>query len=73
MTCNFSDDVITRQRRRWLRPTSLWLGPDAARFLRPEPLARFALIDPRWDPLGAAEQKYSPNQPRVPARHPDGG
>jgi hypothetical protein len=30
-------------------------------------------IDPRWDPIGAAEQKYNPTQPRVPAGNPRGG
>jgi len=66
-------DFIEQQRRRWLRPAALWLRPDAARFLRPDISSRNTWIDPRWDPLGAAEQKYNPNQPRVPAGNPDGG
>jgi hypothetical protein len=54
------------QRARWMRPDAArWIRPDAARFLKPG-------TDPR-DVYPALAQKYSPDQPRVPAGNPDGG
>lgn len=54
------------QRRRWLRPNAhLYVRPDAA--LWQQPNRRI------WQAPDLTEQKYSPNQPRVPAGNPTGG
>lgn len=54
-----SMEATAYQRARWLRP-------DAERWMRPDAY--------RWrKPVHPDEQKYNPNQPRVPAGNPDGG
>ncbi|MCG6203160.1 hypothetical protein LPW26_00800 [Rhodopseudomonas sp. HC1] len=62
-----NDEVWLRhQQMRWQRPDGYrWVCPDAARFLKPGSELANAF------PVLAF--KYSPNQPRVPAGHPDGG
>jgi hypothetical protein len=56
----------TETQRRWLKPkTSLWMRPDAARWLLPNQKV--------WQWPGRNEQKYSLDQPRVPAGNSDGG
>ena len=55
-----------QHRARWLRPDAdRWLKPDAGRFLKPG--AAIAAVFP------AAETKYNPDQPRVPAGSTEGG
>ena len=56
---------LDHQHRRWMQPNAArWMRPDAARWLKPN---QGVWQGPR------AEQKYSPDQPRVPAGNPDGG
>src|SRR6185437_2485719 len=65
---------IGQQRRRWVRNNAhLYVRQDAHRFAPPDAAHSWRAPDARWDPLGAAERKYSPNQPRVPAGNRDGG
>ncbi|MGP9811887.1 hypothetical protein ACTZWT_10285 [Rhodopseudomonas sp. NSM] len=60
------DAWLRHQQTRWLRPDGdRWVRPDAARFLKPG--SNLVEVFP------ALAFKYSPNQPRVPAGHPDGG
>lgn len=62
------------QRARFMRSDiARWLKPDAARFIRPD-VVRF--LRPGTHPaevFPALDQKYSPNQRRVPAGQPGGG
>jgi hypothetical protein len=52
--------------RRWMKPNAaLWMRPDASRWLLPN--------QKLWRGPVTGEQKYSPDQPRVPAGNPDGG
>ncbi len=54
------DAYARHQQRRWMRPDAhRWIRPDVAQFLKPD--ADPASVYP------ALEQKYSRNQPRVPA------
>lgn len=54
------------QRRCWMKPNaSSWMRPDAARWLLPNRKV--------WQWPRCNEQKYSPDQPRVPAGNFDGG
>jgi hypothetical protein len=65
MTQNNSD-YQEHQRKRWMRP-------DAHRFIRPD-WRRF--VRPGFErdhPFALYEQKYDPDQPRVPAGDPAGG
>jgi hypothetical protein len=56
---------LDHQPRRWMQPNAArWMRPDSARWLKPN---QGVWQGPR------AEQKYSPDQPRVPAGNPDGG
>jgi hypothetical protein len=49
---------LEHQRKRWMRPDAeRWLRHDDERFFRP----------------GTFDQKYNPDQPRVPAGNSDGG
>jgi hypothetical protein len=57
---------LDHQRRRWMQPNAArWMRPDAARWLKPN--------QKTWQWPGRNEQKYSPDQPRVPAGNSDGG
>jgi len=51
----------------------LHVRSDAHRFAPPGEARLLQRPDARWDPLGAAERKYNPDQPRVPAGSSDGG
>jgi len=56
---------LRHQQSRWLRQDAgRWVKADAARYLRP---------GSSLDALFGVEQKYNPNQPRVPAGSSDGG
>jgi hypothetical protein len=60
------NDWQDRQRRRWMRPNAhLYIQPDAARWLQPNQRL--------WQKPTYHEQKYSADQPRVPAGNSDGG
>lgn len=68
------NELIEQQRRRWMRNTAhLHVRSDAHRFAPPGEARLLQRPDARWDPLGAAERKYNPDQPRVPAGSSDGG
>lgn len=57
---------IDAQRRRWLKPNAAaWIRPDAKRWLLPNQKV--------WQWTGRNEQKFSSDQPRVPAGNSDGG
>jgi hypothetical protein len=57
---------LAHQRQRWMLPDpSRWLQPDQSKWLQPD--------HSRFQPPQYHEQKYAPNQPRVPAGNPDGG
>ncbi|HEX5422781.1 MAG TPA: hypothetical protein VFW94_04480 [Candidatus Acidoferrales bacterium] len=69
-----NNDWIEHQRRRWMRNAAhLHVRHDAHRFAPPVSARSFYARDACWDPLGALERKYSPDQPRIPAGNPDGG
>lgn len=60
-----STAYLTRQRERWTRP-------NAHLFVRPD-WRRFVPRDQDDHPFALYENKYRPDQPRVPAGNPDGG
>jgi hypothetical protein len=56
----------TEVQRRWMKPNAAtWMRPEAARWLQPNQKI--------WQWPDRNEQKYSPDQPRMPAGNPDGG
>lgn len=57
---------LEHQLRRWMRP-------DAHRFVRPDWRRHVRPGFERDHPFALYEQKYRPDQPRVPAGNPDGG
>ena len=70
-----NDAWAEAQRRRFMRPDAhLWIRPDAYRFMAPGAPRLLGKDAVRYFwPEAPSEQKYSPDQPRVPAGHSDGG
>lgn len=70
----YQDAYQAHQRARFKRPDAArWIRPDAARFFPPD-VARY--LKPGTDPaevFPGLDQKYSPNQRRVPAGQSGGG
>ena len=78
------DAWLAKHRARWLRPNArLYMRAEAQRFLRPD-ARRFLrhewkrYVQPGFGPLFVhalleGKANFNPDQPRVPAGHPDGG